>query len=152
MTRNIMIAAFTAAMLAVMAPAAQAGPFGGPGGFAPGGGGGGGGGVGPGGGGGFLPPPGGGGGGGGGAGGWGGGWGGGFGIHINPGYARPVYGGDDRISCRTGQRIVDRSGFNRVRVIECRGDTYTYRAKRGSKHYRVSVDAYDGVIVGRSRL
>ncbi len=150
MTRNIMIAAFAAAMLAAMAPTAQAGPFGGPGGFAPGGGGGG---PGPGnwgGPGGFAPnPPGGG--GGGGSGGWGGGWGGGFGIHINPGYARPVYG-DDRISCRTGQRIVDRSGFSGVRVIECRGDTYTYRAKRGSKHYRVSVDAYDGVIVGRSRL
>lgn len=152
MTRNIMIAAFAAAMLAAMAPTAQAGPFGGPGGFAPGGGGGG---PGPGnwgGPGGFAPnPPAGPGGGGGGSGGWGGGWGGGFGIHINPGYARPVYG-DDRISCRTGQRIVDRSGFSRVRVIECRGDTYTYRAKRGSKNYRVSVDAYDGVIVGRSRL
>lgn len=88
--------------------------------------------------------------GGGGSGGWGGGFGTGFGIVINPGrgYARR----DDRISCRTGRRIVGRSGFNRVRVIECRGDTYTYRAKRGSRQFRVSVDAYDGVIVGRSRL
>jgi len=74
-----------------------------------------------------------------------------LGIHINPGYHRPAYR-DDRISCRTGRRIVDRSGYNRVRVIECNGDTYTYAAKRGSKHYRVRVDAFDGVIVGRNRL
>jgi hypothetical protein len=74
----------------------------------------------------------------------------GFGIHINPGY----HGGyrDERISCRTGRRIVGRSGFRRVRVIECNGGTYTYRAKRGSRHYRISVDAYDGAIVSRRRL
>ncbi len=137
---------FTALALTLsVAAASSTAQAGGPGGFSANPHGGGGGGPG-----GFAPnPPGGG--GGGGSGGWGSGFGGGFGIVINPGY-HGGYRRDDRISCRTGRRIVGRSGFNRVRVIECRGDTYTYQAKRGSRHFRVSVDAYDGVIVGRSRL
>ncbi len=144
---------FVAVALALgVAAASSTAQAGGPGGFAPGGGGGGGPGPGNWGGPGGFAPGGNGPGGGGGNGGWGGGWGGGFGIVINPGYHGGYARRDDRISCRTGQRIVDRSGFNRVRVVECRGGTYTYKAKRGGNHYRVSVDAFDGAIVGRSRL
>ncbi|MGI9515113.1 MAG: hypothetical protein ACR2OL_19620 [Anderseniella sp.] len=145
MTKKIMTIALSAAVLAALVPAtpsALAGP-----GFKQGGGGGGGG----------IPPgpgnfaPGGGGGGGGGnGGGWGGWGGGGFGIVINPAPQR--YYQDDRISCRTGKRIVRKSGYRRVRVIECRGNTYTYKGKRGSRVYRLSVDSFDGVIVGRRRL
>jgi hypothetical protein len=146
MSNKIVLTALAIALgLSAAAGAAHAGK--GVGGFKPGGGGG----PGPGnwGGPGGFAPGGNGPGGGGGSGGWGG-WGGGFGIHINPGY----HGGyrDERISCRTGRRIVGRSGFRRVRVIECNGGTYTYRAKRGSRHYRISVDAYDGAIVSRRRL
>ena len=146
MNNKILTAALSLALLTALAPASQAGPFGGSGAFAPGGGGGGGGG-------GIPPGPGGlapgGGGGGGGGGNWGG-WGGGFGIVINP---RPHrYYDEDRISCRTGKRIVRRSGYSRVRTIECRGGTYTYKGKRGSRYYRLSVDSVDGVIVRRRRL
>jgi hypothetical protein len=121
-----MTIALSLAVLAALAPAtpaALAGP-----GFKQGGGGGGGG---PGG---FAP----------------GGGGGGFGIVINPGPQR--YYDDDRISCRTGKRIVRNSGYRRVRIIECRGNTYTYKDKRGSRVYRLSVDSLDGIIVGRRRL
>ena len=90
------------------------------------------------------------GGGGGNGGGWGGWGGGGFGIVINPGPQR--YYDNDRISCRTGKRIVHQSGYRRVRVIECRGNTYTYKGKRGSRVYRLSVDSLDGIIVSRRRL
>ncbi|MEP4396190.1 MAG: hypothetical protein ABJ365_05855 [Anderseniella sp.] len=147
MTKKIMTIALSLAVLAALAPAtpsALAGP-----GFKQGGGGGGGGG-GPGGGPGGFAPGGGGGGGGGTGGGGGGGGGGGFGIVINPGPRR--YYDDDRISCRTGKRIVRKSGYRRVRVIECRGNTYTYKGKRGSRVYRLSVDSLDGIIVGRRRL
>ncbi|MEO9876644.1 MAG: hypothetical protein ABJM26_05625 [Anderseniella sp.] len=147
MTKKIMTIALSLAVLAALAPAtpsALAGP-----GFKQGGGGGGGGG-GPGGGPGGFAPGGGGGGGGGNGGGWGGWGGGGFGIVINPGPRR--YYDDDRISCRTGKRIVRKSGYRRVRVIECRGNTYTYKGKRGSRVYRLSVDSLDGIIVGRRRL
>jgi hypothetical protein len=125
MTKKTMTIALSLAVLAALAPAtpaALAGP-----GFKQGGGGGGG----PGG---FAP----------------GGGGGGFGIVINPGPQR--YYDDDRISCRTGKRIVRNSGYRRVRIIECRGNTYTYKGKRGSRVYRLSVDSLDGIIVGRRRL
>ena len=141
MTKKTMTIALSVAILAALAPAAPA-ALAGPGAFAPGGGGGGGGGPG-----GFSPGGGGGGGGGGNGGGWGGG---GFGIVINPGPQRHY--DDDRISCRTGKRIVRNSGYRRVRVVECRGNTYTYKGKRGSRVYRLSVDSLDGIIVGRRRL
>jgi len=150
MNKKLLMTALAASLLMALAPAiSHAGPKG-PGGFAPGGGGGGGGGIPPGPGG-FAP---GGGGGGGNGGGWGGGWGGGFGIHITPGYGGHYQAdyGDDRISCGQGKRVVRDSGYRNVRTLECRGSTYTYRAKRGSRTYNVSVDAFDGFISGRNRL
>ena len=149
MTKKILTIALSVAVFAAVAPVAPS-AVAGPGKLAPGGGGGGGGGGIPPGPGGFAPGGGGGGGGGGNGGGWGGWGGGGFGIVINPGPQR--YYEDDRISCRTGKRIVRNFGYRRVRVIECRGNIYTYKGKRGSRVYRLSVDSFDGVLVGRRRL
>ncbi len=41
---------------------------------------------------------------------------------------------DQRMSCGEARRLVDRSGYNRVRVVECSGRTYTFRAlnRRGN--------------------
>ena len=41
---------------------------------------------------------------------------------------------NDRLSCREARRLVDRR-FDRVRVVECNGRTYTFRAenRRGRK-------------------
>jgi hypothetical protein len=125
MTKKIMTIALSLAVLAAFAPATPSALAGQ--GFKQGGGGGGGG----------------------NGGGWGGWGGGGFGIVINPGPQRHY--DDDRISCRTGKRIVRNSGYRRVRVIECRGNTYTYKGKRGSRVYRLSVDSLDGIIVVRRR-
>lgn len=53
----------------------------------------------------------------------------------------------NRMSCREARRLVDRSGYDRVRTVECGGRTYTFRAinKRG-KLVRVYVNARTGAI------
>lgn len=48
----------------------------------------------------------------------------------------------DRLTCNQARRLVDRSGFNRVRVVECKGRTYTFRAEnRRGRDVRVYVDS-----------
>ena len=50
----------------------------------------------------------------------------------------------DRLSCAEARRIVDRR-FNRVRTIECRGATYTFRAvNRNGRRVVVTVNARTG--------
>lgn len=52
-----------------------------------------------------------------------------------------------RMSCGEARRLVDRSGFNRVRTIECSGPTYTFRAvNRRGNVVRVYVNARTGAI------
>ncbi|WP_162918195.1 hypothetical protein [Taklimakanibacter deserti] len=53
-----------------------------------------------------------------------------------------------RISCGEGRAIVARR-FNRVRVIECRGRTYTYSGRRNGETFRVLLNSRSGRIVGR---
>lgn len=61
--------------------------------------------------------------------------------------ARPAY----RISCGEGRGIVAER-FNRVRVVECSGGTYTYMGRRGGDTYRIMVNARTGRIVGRALI
>jgi uncharacterized membrane protein len=60
---------------------------------------------------------------------------------------RPRY----RISCGEGRAIVSER-FNRVRVVECNGGTYTYLGRRQGDTYRVLLNARSGRIVGRSLI
>lgn len=53
-----------------------------------------------------------------------------------------------RIGCGEGRAIVAQR-FNRVRVIECRGRTYTYLGRRHGEAFRIRLDARSGRIVGR---
>lgn len=51
------------------------------------------------------------------------------------------------MNCGEARRLVDRSGYNRVRTIECNGRTYTFRAiDRRGKVVRVYVNARSGAI------
>lgn len=52
-----------------------------------------------------------------------------------------------RMSCREARRLVDRSGFDRVRTVECAGRTYTFKAvnKRG-RLVTVYVNARTGAV------
>ena len=48
-----------------------------------------------------------------------------------------VIGGRGGIGCREGARIASRRGFNRVRPIDCGGETYRYEGWRGGEPWRI---------------
>jgi hypothetical protein len=56
-----------------------------------------------------------------------------------------------RISCDAGRSIVAKR-FNRVRVIECNGGTYTYVGRRNGASFKVLVDRRTGRLVGRAPI
>ena len=56
-----------------------------------------------------------------------------------------------RISCGEGRGIVAER-FNRVRVVECNGGTYTYLGRRAGDTYRILLNARSGRIVGRTLI
>jgi hypothetical protein len=52
-----------------------------------------------------------------------------------------------KMSCGEARRLVDRSGFDRVRVVECNGRTYTFRAlNRRGNNVTVYVNSRTGAI------
>lgn len=57
---------------------------------------------------------------------------------------RPQYRG---ISCEDGAEQVREEGYRRVRVIECEGRNYTYKARRQGGRYVVTVSRRRGDIV-----
>lgn len=51
------------------------------------------------------------------------------------------------MSCGEARRLVDRSGYDRVRTVECSGRTYTFRAlKRNGRQVMVYVNARTGAM------
>lgn len=56
-----------------------------------------------------------------------------------------------RVSCGEGRAIVAER-FNRVRVVECNGGTYTYLGRRQGDTYRIMLNARTGRIVGRALI
>jgi hypothetical protein len=63
---------------------------------------------------------------------------------VGPGV---VVGVGGRIGCREGARIASRRGFNRVRPIDCGGETYRYEGWRGGEPWRIRIDSDTGAIV-----
>src|SRR5262245_57293592 len=72
-------------------------------------------------------------------------------FHEGYYYATPwwgpgvVVGGG--IGCREGARIASRRGFNRVRPIDCGGETYRYEGWRGGEPWRIRIDSDTGAII-----
>jgi hypothetical protein len=56
-----------------------------------------------------------------------------------------------RVSCGEGRAIVAER-FNRVRVVECNGGTYTYLGRRQGDTFRILLNARTGRIVGRALI
>lgn len=56
-----------------------------------------------------------------------------------------------RVSCGEGRAIVSER-FNRVRVVECNGGTYTYLGRREGDTYRIILNSRTGRIVGRAMI
>lgn len=73
-------------------------------------------------------------------------------------YSQPYWTGESygvqsyRVSCGEGRNIVDESGYNRVRTIECGGGTFTYMGRRNGDTFRVFVNSRTGRIVGRQEV
>ena len=55
--------------------------------------------------------------------------------------------GRSNLSCDAARRLVDRSGYDRVKTVECNGSTYTFRAVDNAGHrVQVQVNARTGKI------
>ncbi len=74
-----------------------------------------------------------------------------FGGYYYPQPYWEVYSVGGRVSCGEGRAIVA-ARFNRVRVVECRGGTYTYLGRRHGDTYRVLLNSRTGRIVGRALI
>ena len=61
----------------------------------------------------------------------------------NGGYAK-----SHRVSCAKASGIVGRHGYGAVRINDCRGDVYTFNARKNGKFHRVRVNAHNGNIIG----
>lgn len=62
-------------------------------------------------------------------------------------------GGKKRISCNTGRRIVEDSGYWNVRTRSCSGRYFDYYGTRDYyKKYVITVDSYKARIVNRRRI
>ncbi len=61
---------------------------------------------------------------------------------YNPGY--PTY--KNHISCKKGRNIVDNSGFNNVKPIDCSLPRYKYTGWRFGKKYVVSVNRWGNIV------
>lgn len=71
----------------------------------------------------------------------------GYGWYDYGRYGEFRYHNRDRMSCGEARRMVDRSGYNRVRVVECSGRTYTFRAlNRRGNPVTVYVNSRSGAI------
>jgi hypothetical protein len=57
-----------------------------------------------------------------------------------------------KISCRRGERIVERAGFRRVRARDCSGRRYIYTGRRHGDQFRIRVDSRRARIVDVDRL
>jgi hypothetical protein len=73
---------------------------------------------------------------------------GGFPGYYDPGY--PVYNPGypkykNHISCKKGRNIVDNSGFNFVKAIDCSLPGYRYTAWKNGKKYVVSVNRWGNI-------
>jgi len=70
-------------------------------------------------------------------------------YYDNRQYRNPIRA---RMSCGAARNLVDHSGYSRVSTSECRGDVYTFAARRNGKSFLVKVDAFARRIVGTRRI
>jgi hypothetical protein len=76
-----------------------------------------------------------------------------FGIDPFPNdfYDRRYY--DDRVSCRQARRILrNHYGFHNIHTVDCKGDSFKFRASRHGRRYRVKLNAWTGRVTDVKRL
>lgn len=74
-------------------------------------------------------------------------------IGIGIGVGSPYYGGypvydpyPGYISCKKGAHIVDWSGFNNVKAVDCSLPGYKYTAWKAGKKFLVRVNGYGNIV------
>jgi hypothetical protein len=73
-----------------------------------------------------------------------------YGYQVGPDYEyRRGYGwyrskNARRVSCDRARSLVRNRGYNNVQVVECQGATYTFRAVRNGKRYKLFVNSRSG--------
>jgi hypothetical protein len=55
-------------------------------------------------------------------------------------------------SCRVVAQELYRRGYHNIRVVDCRGRVYAYRARRDGRSYVVRISSRSGNIVDRQRV
>lgn len=78
-------------------------------------------------------------------------------VQIHFGFNGPSYhsahGGQgnwrsNRVSCNAARRILrNQYGFRGIRALDCRGATYTFRARRHGDVWRIKVNSRTGQVV-----
>ena len=63
-------------------------------------------------------------------------------------YSAPV---NHRISCSRARNIVQNHGFNRVVTRECGGKFYSFNGRKNGRRHVVTVNSFNGNIVGNRR-
>lgn len=77
-----------------------------------------------------------------------------YGYQVGPdyrfrsgyGWYRPSYSYRGRLSCGEAKWRVRDRGFRNVSTIECRGATYTFKARRGANRVTVYVNSRTGAV------
>jgi hypothetical protein len=76
----------------------------------------------------------------------------GYGDGYGYGYDYPVHKPySNKISCNKGRRIVDNSGFNKVKAVDCSLPGYRYTAWKKGRKYMVRMNGR-GNITGVSKI
>lgn len=64
----------------------------------------------------------------------------GHGGHWGGGHGHGPY----QLSCRRGKDKLEWNGYRHVRVTDCRGKYYGFRATRGHRLYKITMNSYTG--------
>ena len=68
-------------------------------------------------------------------------------YYLDQPVRRPVAG-----SCTRAAQVLRASGYRSVKATDCRGSTYSFRAIKNGKRYKVNVSARTGRIINRARI
>lgn len=73
-------------------------------------------------------------------------WGGGHGGHGGHGHWGGGHGGHGyhKLTCHRGKVKLRWNGYRHIRATDCRGRYYGFRAIRGHKIYKITMNAYTG--------
>lgn len=73
-------------------------------------------------------------------------------IFITPGPGFYYVPGRGYRACRAVAQDLYWRGYRNIRVVDCRGRVYAYRARKNGRWYLVQISSRTGAIVNRQRI